>query len=416
MLRRIADRGDDGVWISRFTEAALLARADELEALGAAGGELPPLYGVPFAVKDNIDVAGLPTTAACPAFARTPGRPRGQRPAAAGCRGHRRRQDQPRPVRHRADRRPLAVRGVRERVRRRPDRGRFELGQRGRRRRRAGRVRPRHRHRGSGRVPAAMNGIVGLKPTRGLVGTSGVVPACRSLDCVSVFTADLDDAADVLAVLAGARPRRPVVATRSRPARPPGRRPAGARRGGRPGLRGRRGVGSRVRGRRRTRGRPCRLGRPHAARAVGRSRGPALRRPVGGRAVGRAGRLPRRPPRRRAAGDPRGHRARPGLRRRRHLSRPAPPAGAARGVRPALGTRRRAAAPHRADDVHPCRDRRGARGPQPGPRPLHAVRQPARPGRRRRARRGPPPTDGRSASPCSAPPSPRTACSPPRTS
>ena len=64
---------------------------------------------------------------------------------------------------------------------------------------------------GSGRVPAALNGIVGLKPTRGLVSTAGVVPACRSLDCVSVFATDLDDAQLVLAALAAARPGRPVV-------------------------------------------------------------------------------------------------------------------------------------------------------------------------------------------------------------
>ena len=55
---------------------------------------------------------------------------------------------------------------------------------------------------GSGRVPAAMNGIVGLKPTRGLVSTAGVVHVCRSLDCVSVFVTDLDDARLVLSVLA----------------------------------------------------------------------------------------------------------------------------------------------------------------------------------------------------------------------
>jgi allophanate hydrolase len=62
---------------------------------------------------------------------------------------------------------------------------------------------------GSGRVPAALNGIVGLKPTRGLVPNTGVVPACRSLDCVSVFARDVPDAADVLAVLAGPDPADP---------------------------------------------------------------------------------------------------------------------------------------------------------------------------------------------------------------
>jgi allophanate hydrolase len=71
VLGRIADRGDDAVWISLAERAALHERAAALEA-ARADGELPPLFGVPFAVKDNIDVAGLPTTAACPAFAYTP--------------------------------------------------------------------------------------------------------------------------------------------------------------------------------------------------------------------------------------------------------------------------------------------------------------------------------------------------------
>ncbi|WP_042693810.1 allophanate hydrolase, partial [Azospirillum sp. B506] len=62
---------------------------------------------------------------------------------------------------------------------------------------------------GSGRVPAAFNNIVGLKPTKGLVSTAGVVPACRSLDCVSVFALTVEDAMDVLAVMAGSDPLDP---------------------------------------------------------------------------------------------------------------------------------------------------------------------------------------------------------------
>lgn len=62
---------------------------------------------------------------------------------------------------------------------------------------------------GSGRVPAAMNGIVGCKPTRGLVSTTGVVPACRSLDCVSILTADVADAETVLGVIRGPDGRDP---------------------------------------------------------------------------------------------------------------------------------------------------------------------------------------------------------------
>ena len=73
---------------------------------------------------------------------------------------------------------------------------------------------------GSGRVPAAFNNIVGLKPTRGLLSTRGVVPACRSLDCVSVFALTAADAAAVLEVIAGFDPRRsaePVTTDRGSP-------------------------------------------------------------------------------------------------------------------------------------------------------------------------------------------------------
>src|SRR4249920_2861057 len=69
VVARIAARGDDKVWIHRAPGAALAARADELERRGSTG---LPLYGIPFAVKDNIDVAGQPTTAACPEFAYAP--------------------------------------------------------------------------------------------------------------------------------------------------------------------------------------------------------------------------------------------------------------------------------------------------------------------------------------------------------
>ncbi len=70
ILARIERRGDDKVWIDRVPREALEARAAELESRSAT--ELP-LYGIPFAIKDNIDLAGRPTTAACPAFAYTPG-------------------------------------------------------------------------------------------------------------------------------------------------------------------------------------------------------------------------------------------------------------------------------------------------------------------------------------------------------
>ncbi len=72
---------------------------------------------------------------------------------------------------------------------------------------------------GSGRVPAAFNGIVGMKPTRGLVSTSGLLPACRSLDCVSVFTRTTTEARDALRVLAAPDPTDPY--SRAKPAHQP---------------------------------------------------------------------------------------------------------------------------------------------------------------------------------------------------
>ena len=177
--------------------------ASELERRRAAGEPLP-LFGVPFAVKDNIDVAGLPTTAACPAFAYTPEAGRAGRGPAPRRRRALRRQDQPRPVRHRPRRRALAVRrcratpstratspAARARARRSrwpPGSSSFALGT---------------DTAGSGRVPAAFNNIVGLKPTRGVLSTTGVVPACRSLDCVSIFALTVDDAAAVAELARG---------------------------------------------------------------------------------------------------------------------------------------------------------------------------------------------------------------------
>src|SRR5215475_6235332 len=72
---RIAVRGDDGVWISRVPPEVLIAAAAKLERRAAAEGQAPmPLYGLPFAVKDNVDVAGMPTTAACPGASYEPAR------------------------------------------------------------------------------------------------------------------------------------------------------------------------------------------------------------------------------------------------------------------------------------------------------------------------------------------------------
>ena len=88
VLERLAARAGDAAFISLVDPASLRARADELEMLLRRGVELP-LYGVPFAVKDNIDVAGLPTTAGLPRFAYLPDRDAPRRAAAARRRGDR---------------------------------------------------------------------------------------------------------------------------------------------------------------------------------------------------------------------------------------------------------------------------------------------------------------------------------------
>ena len=174
------------------------------QKLGRFDPVAKPLWGIPFAVKDNIDVAGLPTTAACPAFAYTPKASATAVERAARGRRAADRQDQPRSVRHRPRRRAHALSGAAERLRSRlscrADRAPgsavavalglvpFALGT---------------DTAGSGRVPAGLNNIVGLKPSVGAVSTSGVVPACRTLDCVSVFAGTVDDAWAVYEVIAG---------------------------------------------------------------------------------------------------------------------------------------------------------------------------------------------------------------------
>jgi allophanate hydrolase len=206
VLGRLRARGDDAVWISRVPDQELRARAAALERLGPAG---LPLFGIPFAVKDNIDTAGLATTAACPAFAYRPDHDassvRRLLDAGAVLVG-----------KTNLDQFATGLTGTRspygacesvfggDLVSGGSSSGSavavaaglvpFALGT---------------DTAGSGRVPAAMNGVVGLKPTRGLVGAAGVLPACRSLDCVSVFTTGIDDADDVLAVLAGPDPADP---------------------------------------------------------------------------------------------------------------------------------------------------------------------------------------------------------------
>jgi allophanate hydrolase len=205
---RLAARGAP-VYLHVADEAALAAQLKHLQALADAAPDRNtllqrhPLWGVPFAVKDNIDVAGAPTTAACPAFARIAERHANvvQRLTdagavwlaktnldqfATGLVGTRSPYGAPASAWS-----PALISGgsssgsaVAVAVGDVP----LALGT---------------DTAGSGRVPAGFNHVVGLKPTPGRVGNGGIVPACRSLDCPCIFALTVDDAAAALAVIEG---------------------------------------------------------------------------------------------------------------------------------------------------------------------------------------------------------------------
>ncbi|MBN9267785.1 MAG: allophanate hydrolase, partial [Hyphomicrobium sp.] len=199
-FRRLREANDPAIFISVRDEAAV---QEEARALSARDPATLPLYGIPIAVKDNIDVAGLLTTAACPAFAYTPAADaeavaRLRRAGAliigktnldqfaTGLVGMRSPYGMPRNS-LRAD---LVSGGSSSGSAVAVARGIVPLA--------LGTDTA-----GSGRVPAGLNNIVGLKPSLGLISTTGVVPACRSLDCVSVFALTTEDAFAALSVMAG---------------------------------------------------------------------------------------------------------------------------------------------------------------------------------------------------------------------
>ncbi len=176
---------------------------DEARALARDRGPELPLYGVPVAVKDNIDVAGLPTTAACPAFSYSP-------TADATVVARLRRAGAIVIGKTNLDQFATGLVGIRSPygVPRNPFNADLTPGgsSSGSAVAVAAGLVPMALGTdtaGSGRVPAGFNNIVGLKPSLGLVATTGLVPACRSLDCVSIFALTTDDAFASLAAIAG---------------------------------------------------------------------------------------------------------------------------------------------------------------------------------------------------------------------
>jgi allophanate hydrolase len=203
---RIRAYGDPALFITLRPEEEAIAAA---ERLAGAGAQDQPLYGVPFVVKDNIDVAGLPTTCACPAFEYRPTRSAevvAKLEAAGAVVIGKTNLDQfatglvgvrsPYGVPRNALRPDLIPGGSSSGSAVAVAAGLvpFALGT---------------DTAGSGRVPAALNGIVGLKPSLGALSTSGVVPACRTLDCVSVFALTVEDAYLAFDVAAGFDPSDP---------------------------------------------------------------------------------------------------------------------------------------------------------------------------------------------------------------
>ena len=209
LAERLRSDSPAEAWITRTEPDGLLAQIGALEARlaqhadRAAALAAMPLFGVPFAVKDNIDVLGLPTTAACPTFGREVAAHATAVArlieAGAVCVG-----------KTNLDQFATGLVGARspygrpsstfasERISGGSSAGSAVVVSRGDVPFALGTDTA-----GSGRVPAGFNNIVGLKPTPGRVSCAGVLPACRSIDCVSVLTLSVADAAAVLAVMEG---------------------------------------------------------------------------------------------------------------------------------------------------------------------------------------------------------------------
>jgi allophanate hydrolase len=197
---RIRAWNDPAVFISLRDEKDAIAEA---ESLAGKGTNALPLLGVPVAVKDNIDVKGLPTTAACPAFSYQPSHDATAvarlRAAGAIIIG-----------KTNLDQFATGLVGVRSPYGIPVNPMRADLIPGGSSSGSAVAVSAGlvplalgTDTAGSGRVPAMLNNIVGLKPSLGMISAAGVVPACRTLDCVSVFSLTVDDAVTALAAMTG---------------------------------------------------------------------------------------------------------------------------------------------------------------------------------------------------------------------
>ncbi|GAB2802433.1 allophanate hydrolase [Halomonas shantousis] len=192
-------RGTDPAWITRLSREQLESYLTRLEA---ADPQALPLYGIPFAIKDNIDLAGVPTTAGCPAYAYTPDAsafvvrqlieagaiPLGKTNLdqfATGLVGERAPDIYGVPGNAFDDKRIPGGSSSGSAVTTAQGQVSFALGT---------------DTAGSGRVPACFNNLFGVKPTLGLLSTAGVVPACATLDTISIFALSADDAHAVLAI------------------------------------------------------------------------------------------------------------------------------------------------------------------------------------------------------------------------
>ncbi|MDF1734061.1 MAG: allophanate hydrolase [Minwuia sp.] len=202
VYRRIREVADPGIFIDLFDMEEVLAAAHALDGMDRS----LPLWGIPFAIKDNIDVAGHPTTAACPAFAYVADEDAfavARLKAAGALAIGKTNLDQfatglvgvrtPYPVPRNAIDPDIVPGGSSSGSAVAVAHGlvSFSLGT---------------DTAGSGRVPAALNNIAGLKPTLGAISASGLVPACRTLDTISIFALTVQDAHTVLEAVAAHDP------------------------------------------------------------------------------------------------------------------------------------------------------------------------------------------------------------------